>query len=157
MLQFGIPASVEASYAILGRKRQRDWTGKSSSCARSKKGNGPEKKVPSVVQMEQLSPSLRREDLLLEEVFSFLCHCKHNRESERNRILCNCKHSRECERDRISIQRSVLIDFLFLQAVVFLHGGPGSGTSSGNRRFFDPDFYRIVLFDQVREDLVVVG
>jgi hypothetical protein len=34
------------------------------------------------------------------------------------------------------------------QAVVFLHGGPGSGTSSGNRRFFDPDFYRIVLFDQ---------
>ncbi len=57
----------------------------------------------------------------------------------------------------ISIQQSVLIDFLFLQAVVFLHGGPGSGTSSGNRRFFDPDFYRIVLFDQVREDLVVVG
>lgn len=122
-----------------------------------KKEMDQKKKVPSVVQMEQLSPSLRREDLLLEEVFSFLCHCKHNRESERNRILCNCKHSRECERDRISIQQSVLIDFLFLQAVVFLHGGPGSGTSSGNRRFFDPDFYRIVLFDQVREDLVVVG
>lgn len=122
-----------------------------------KKEMDQKKKVPSVVQMEQLSPSLRREDLLLEEVFSFLCHCKHNRESERNRILCNFKHSRECERDRISIQQSVLIDFLFLQAVVFLHGGPGSGTSSGNRRFFDPDFYRIVLFDQVREDLVVVG
>jgi proline iminopeptidase len=34
------------------------------------------------------------------------------------------------------------------QAVVFLHGGPGSGTSSENRRFFDPKFYRIVLFDQ---------
>ncbi|CAM6012908.1 unnamed protein product [Sphagnum balticum] len=34
------------------------------------------------------------------------------------------------------------------QAVVFLHGGPGSGTSSENRRFFDPEFYRIVLFDQ---------
>ncbi|XP_057862607.1 proline iminopeptidase-like isoform X2 [Cryptomeria japonica] len=32
--------------------------------------------------------------------------------------------------------------------VVFLHGGPGGGTSSGNRRFFDPEFYRIILFDQ---------
>ncbi|KAG5406473.1 hypothetical protein IGI04_012592 [Brassica rapa subsp. trilocularis] len=32
--------------------------------------------------------------------------------------------------------------------VVFLHGGPGGGTSPNNRRFFDPEFYRIVLFDQ---------
>ncbi len=32
--------------------------------------------------------------------------------------------------------------------VVFVHGGPGSGTSSGQRRFFDPARYRIVLFDQ---------
>ncbi len=32
--------------------------------------------------------------------------------------------------------------------VVFLHGGPGSGTSAWQRRFFDPDRYRIVLFDQ---------
>ncbi|KAF0925231.1 hypothetical protein E2562_015641 [Oryza meyeriana var. granulata] len=32
--------------------------------------------------------------------------------------------------------------------VVFLHGGPGAGTSPGNRRFFDPEFFRIVLFDQ---------
>nr|CAD1834417.1 unnamed protein product [Ananas comosus var. bracteatus] len=32
--------------------------------------------------------------------------------------------------------------------VVFLHGGPGSGTSPSNRRFFDPEFYRIILFDQ---------
>ncbi|CAN6337097.1 unnamed protein product [Urochloa humidicola] len=32
--------------------------------------------------------------------------------------------------------------------VVFLHGGPGAGTSPANRRFFDPEFYRIVLFDQ---------
>lgn len=32
--------------------------------------------------------------------------------------------------------------------VVFLHGGPGSGTSPWQRRFFDPDVYRIVLFDQ---------
>jgi proline iminopeptidase len=32
--------------------------------------------------------------------------------------------------------------------VVFLHGGPGGGTSPEMRRFFDPQHYRIVLFDQ---------
>ena len=32
--------------------------------------------------------------------------------------------------------------------VVFLHGGPGGGTSHRHRQFFDPAFYRIVLFDQ---------
>ena len=32
--------------------------------------------------------------------------------------------------------------------VVTLHGGPGGGTSPSLRRFFDPDRYRIVLFDQ---------
>ena len=32
--------------------------------------------------------------------------------------------------------------------VVVLHGGPGAGTASNHRRFFDPDAYRIVLFDQ---------
>lgn len=32
--------------------------------------------------------------------------------------------------------------------VVFLHGGPGAGTSAWHRRFFDPERYRIVLFDQ---------
>ncbi|KAL6545855.1 hypothetical protein OROGR_009729 [Orobanche gracilis] len=32
--------------------------------------------------------------------------------------------------------------------VVFLHGGPGGGTSPSNRKFFDPIFYRIILFDQ---------
>ncbi|MFO0576640.1 MAG: prolyl aminopeptidase [Polyangia bacterium] len=31
---------------------------------------------------------------------------------------------------------------------LFLHGGPGSGTEPSQRRFFDPTFYRIVLFDQ---------
>ncbi|KAF5188971.1 hypothetical protein FRX31_021439 [Thalictrum thalictroides] len=29
-----------------------------------------------------------------------------------------------------------------------LHGDPGRGTSPSNRRFFDPEFYRIILFDQ---------
>src|SRR3990172_1742074 len=29
-----------------------------------------------------------------------------------------------------------------------LHGGPGSGCGPGLRRFFDPDRYRVVLFDQ---------
>jgi proline iminopeptidase len=32
--------------------------------------------------------------------------------------------------------------------VVFLHGGPGGGTEPRHRRFFHPDHYRIVLFDQ---------
>jgi proline iminopeptidase len=32
--------------------------------------------------------------------------------------------------------------------VLFVHGGPGSGTSPNQRRFFDPASYRIVLFDQ---------
>jgi proline iminopeptidase len=31
---------------------------------------------------------------------------------------------------------------------LFLHGGPGSGCSASQRRFFDPDLYRAVLFDQ---------
>ena len=32
--------------------------------------------------------------------------------------------------------------------VLFVHGGPGAGTSPAQRRFFDPARYRIVLFDQ---------
>ncbi|HEX7176005.1 MAG TPA: prolyl aminopeptidase [Pyrinomonadaceae bacterium] len=32
--------------------------------------------------------------------------------------------------------------------VVFLHGGPGGGTVPVYRQFFDPEAYRIVLFDQ---------
>jgi proline iminopeptidase len=29
-----------------------------------------------------------------------------------------------------------------------VHGGPGSGCGPGNRRYFDPERYRVVLFDQ---------
>lgn len=32
--------------------------------------------------------------------------------------------------------------------VVFLHGGPGGGIDSDHRRYFDPEKYRIILFDQ---------
>ncbi|MCM2249051.1 MAG: prolyl aminopeptidase [Geothrix sp.] len=32
--------------------------------------------------------------------------------------------------------------------VIFLHGGPGGGTSPKHRRYFDPARYRIILFDQ---------
>ncbi|RUM94435.1 MAG: prolyl aminopeptidase [Thiothrix sp.] len=32
--------------------------------------------------------------------------------------------------------------------VVFLHGGPGAGCEPYHRRFFDPQRYRIILFDQ---------
>ena len=31
---------------------------------------------------------------------------------------------------------------------LFLHGGPGGGCSTDNRRLFNPDIYRIILFDQ---------
>ena len=31
---------------------------------------------------------------------------------------------------------------------LFLHGGPGSGCSVNQRRYFDPERYRVVLFDQ---------
>jgi proline iminopeptidase len=33
-------------------------------------------------------------------------------------------------------------------AIAFLHGGPGGGSLPHHRRFFDPAFWRIVLFDQ---------
>lgn len=32
--------------------------------------------------------------------------------------------------------------------VLFVHGGPGSGTVPMQRRFFDPGHYRIILYDQ---------
>jgi proline iminopeptidase len=32
--------------------------------------------------------------------------------------------------------------------VIFLHGGPGGGVVPDHRRFFDPAFYRIILFEQ---------
>ena len=32
--------------------------------------------------------------------------------------------------------------------VLFVHGGPGGGTSGLDRRYFDPKKYRIILFDQ---------
>jgi len=32
--------------------------------------------------------------------------------------------------------------------VVMLHGGPGAGAGPMHRRFFDPDHYRIIIFDQ---------
>ena len=32
--------------------------------------------------------------------------------------------------------------------VLFVHGGPGAGCTDRDRRFFDPEKYRIILFDQ---------
>jgi proline iminopeptidase len=53
------------------------------------------------------------------------------------------------------IQVSKLHDVYYEQSgnprgkpVVFLHGGPGGGTNAAHRRFFHPERYRIVLFDQ---------
>ena len=33
-------------------------------------------------------------------------------------------------------------------AVLFVHGGPGAGCSKNDRRFFNPEKYRVILFDQ---------
>jgi proline iminopeptidase len=34
------------------------------------------------------------------------------------------------------------------KSALVVHGGPGSGCGTGTRRYFDPDRYRVVLFDQ---------
>jgi len=34
------------------------------------------------------------------------------------------------------------------KATLVVHGGPGSGCGTSSRRYFDPERYRIVLFDQ---------
>src|SRR5690606_29930665 len=34
------------------------------------------------------------------------------------------------------------------EPVLFVHGGPGGGTEPALARFFDPQRYRVVLFDQ---------
>lgn len=34
------------------------------------------------------------------------------------------------------------------QPVVFLHGGPGGGVNPGYRRYFNPEKWRVILFDQ---------
>ena len=34
--------------------------------------------------------------------------------------------------------------------IVFLHGGPGAGSTATHRRFFDPQYYRIVDFRSAR-------
>jgi proline iminopeptidase len=34
------------------------------------------------------------------------------------------------------------------QPVLFLHGGPGAGAGAVHRRFFDPGYWRVVIFDQ---------
>lgn len=34
------------------------------------------------------------------------------------------------------------------QPVLFIHGGPGGGISPDHRRYYDPEHYRVILFDQ---------
>jgi len=34
------------------------------------------------------------------------------------------------------------------EPILFLHGGPGAGCTELDRRFFDPEYFRIILFDQ---------
>ena len=37
---------------------------------------------------------------------------------------------------------------------LLVHGGPGGGTTAAQARFWDPQQYRIVLFDQDRKSVV---
>lgn len=46
---------------------------------------------------------------------------------------------------KIYVEESGSVDGI---PVLFVHGGPGAGTESWNRCFFDPEIYRIILFDQ---------
>ena len=37
--------------------------------------------------------------------------------------------------------------------VVFLHGGPGAACESYHRQFFNPDIYRVILFDHRQREV----
>ena len=39
--------------------------------------------------------------------------------------------------------------------VIFLHGGPGGGISTMYRQYFDPQKWRIIIFEQLREHLAI--
>src|SRR5437868_2951562 len=34
------------------------------------------------------------------------------------------------------------------EPMIFIHGGPGGGMTTGDMRFFDPERYRVIMFDQ---------
>ncbi|MGV2393799.1 UNVERIFIED_CONTAM: alpha/beta fold hydrolase [Campylobacter lari] len=34
------------------------------------------------------------------------------------------------------------------EPIVYVHGGPGGGFNESCRRYFDPEYYKIILFDQ---------
>jgi proline iminopeptidase len=46
---------------------------------------------------------------------------------------------------RVYVEQSGRVDGI---PVVVLHGGPGGGCSPAMRRYFDPEVYRVILFDQ---------
>ena len=54
-------------------------------------------------------------------------------------------------RDTIGVATLLKVQFmrrLHCQSVLFVHGGPGGGCDKKNRSFFDPERYRIILYDQ---------
>jgi len=56
------------------------------------------------------------------------------------------KHKLEVENPHVLyVEESGNLDGL---PILFLHGGPGAGCDTSHRQFFDPEVYRIVLFDQ---------
>ena len=50
-----------------------------------------------------------------------------------------------CDKHQLYIEQSGNPDGI---AVLYLHGGPGAGCSEDHRRYFNPEKYRIILFDQ---------
>ena len=49
------------------------------------------------------------------------------------------------EQHKLYVEESGSLDGI---PVLFIHGGPGAGCSPEDRRFFDPERYRIIIFDQ---------
>lgn len=57
----------------------------------------------------------------------------------------NCFHLPVGDQHALYVEESGNINGI---PVLFIHGGPGAGSSDNDRRFFDPEKYRIVLYDQ---------
>ncbi len=54
-------------------------------------------------------------------------------------------HSLEADEHTVYFEESGKPDGI---AVIFIHGGPGSGSNANHRRYFNPEHFRIINFDQ---------
>lgn len=60
-------------------------------------------------------------------------------------IKPNAQYTVEVDSHKIYVEECGSTDGL---PILFVHGGPGAGCTVDDRRFFDPEKYRIILFDQ---------